>query len=103
MEVFMYGTVAKLKVKPGGLESLTKFLSGRVPEGYLGSYLFKNDKKEDEMWMIAIFEDRESYFANANDPQQDKDYREMRIYLKEDPEWHDGEIVFSKDPELVNC
>ena len=34
-------------------------------------------------------------FANADDPEQDKWYQEMRQHLEADPAWHDGEIIYS--------
>ena len=42
---------------------------------------------------IAVFEDKASYEVNADDPGQDKWYRELRANLEADPEWQDGEYV----------
>jgi len=46
----------------------------------------------DVAWLFAVFEDRKTYVANANDPAQDADYREFRALMESDPEWHDGRI-----------
>jgi hypothetical protein len=35
--------------------------------------------------------------ANAESPEQDKRYREMLQWLEGEPEWHDGEIVYSRE------
>jgi hypothetical protein len=44
--------------------------------------------------MVAVFFDsKENYHANANDPEQDKEYRRMRDLLDADPGWHDGEVI----------
>jgi quinol monooxygenase YgiN len=62
----------------------------QVP-GAIGSYtLMENDS--DNVWMLAIFEDRATYDANADDPAMNDMYVRYRALLEEDPEWHDGEI-----------
>jgi hypothetical protein len=62
----MYGTIARLRAKPGAHEQLmdvgTQDPVRRVP-GYVAS------------------------------PAQDASYRRLREFLTDDPEWHDGEIV----------
>ncbi len=90
----MYGTIAKLIAKPGALEELSKMENGHHPAGYIGSYVFKSDKVSDELWLVAIFENKATYAANANSPEQDKECRSLMRFLKTEPEWHDGEIVF---------
>jgi hypothetical protein len=52
--------------------------------------LFENDS--DAAWLVAIFENRETYDRNADDPSQDADDRQYRALMETDPEWHDGEI-----------
>lgn len=42
-----------------------------------------------------VFEDKESYVANANSPEQDARYRRMAELFAGEPEWHDGEIVYA--------
>jgi hypothetical protein len=60
-------------------------------KGYLNSYvLMENDS--DNVWLLAIFEDRETYDANADDPAQHEQYLRYRALLEEEPEWHDGLI-----------
>jgi quinol monooxygenase YgiN len=90
----MYGTIAKLDAKQGALEELSKMENGRRPVGYIGSYVFKSDKDPNELWLVAIFENKAKYVANANSPEQDKEFRSLMRFLKTEPEWHDGEIVF---------
>ena len=90
----MYGTIAKLNSKPGALEELNKIGADRKPAGFIGSYVFKSDKDPNELWLVAIFKDQETYFVNANSPEQDMEFTSLMRFLKGEPEWHDGEIVF---------
>jgi hypothetical protein len=98
----MYGTVAHLKVKPGAIDSLNR-MENRKPEGYVASYVFRLDQNPDEVILVAIFEDERSYRANADSPEQDREYRDLRSHLSADPEWHDGEIVFADVRECTTC
>ena len=91
----MYGTIAKLKVKKGGLEELRKMETERQPKGYVASYAFQSDNDPSEIWMVAIFENKETYMANADSQEQDQEFRKLQQYLSAEPEWHDGEIVLA--------
>ena len=91
----MYGTVAKMVVKPENHQKMRdlfeKQISQRKVPGYVTSYvLFENDSED--AWLFAVFEDRAMYDANADDPAQDADYQQYRALMESDPEWHDGEI-----------
>ena len=90
----MYGTVARTRVKPENREKLSEVLARQtvaaVP-GYVAAYmLFENDS--DTAWLFAVFQDRETYDRNADDPAQNDRYVQYRALMEEDPEWHDGEI-----------
>ena len=93
----MYGTVAVMKVKPGKMDDLKKwttdFDTNRRPKGYLGEIIYQMDSNPNEVMLAVFFDGKESYHANANDPEQDKGYRKMRELLDADPEWHDGEVI----------
>jgi hypothetical protein len=39
----------------------------------------------------VLFEDRDSYSANAHDPATEAWYGRFRALLEDDPEWTDGE------------
>jgi quinol monooxygenase YgiN len=91
----MYGTVARTKVKPENREALKKVFEDQTPEGrapgFVTAYtLFENDS--DTVWLFAVFADRASYDANADDPRQHEQYVAYRALMEDDPEWHDGEI-----------
>ena len=91
----MYGTVAKMRVKPENRDALRKVMERQQGErtipGFVTSYvLTENDS--DVGWLFVAFEDRASYDANADDPAMHEQYVEYRALMEEDPEWHDGEI-----------
>lgn len=91
----MYGTVAKTRVKPENREKLQEVTARQMATpvaGYISSHvLWENDS--DVGWLFVIFEDRESYDRNADDPAQNERYMEWRALMEDDPEWHDGEII----------
>lgn len=99
----MYGTIAKLKVKPGALSEIKKMESERIPRGYIGSYVFQSDNIEDEMWLVALFDNKANYLENAASSDQDQEYQKMRALLTADPEWHDGEIIFASEVMQQPC
>lgn len=94
----MYGTVARVRIKPGMEEKFIEHLSSyertNVP-GFVATYLYRLDARPDDYYLVVIFDSKEAYVANAASPEQDKRYREFRALLEEDPKWHDGEIVHS--------
>jgi quinol monooxygenase YgiN len=89
----MYGTVARMVVKPENREKMRAVMEGdtRKVAGAIGTYtLMENDS--DNLWLLAIFEDKATYDANADDPAMNETYVQYRALLEEDPEWHDGAI-----------
>ena len=102
----MYGTVARLKVKPGATQDLIDLSErwGRErgsATGQVAQYVFKLDQHPDEFMLVAAFTDRDAYRKNAEDPETDRRYREMRDLLRSDPEWFDGEVIETKVAEGV--
>jgi hypothetical protein len=96
----MYGTIARLKVKQGQAQKLVELFKDwemqRKPkvEGAVGGFLMKPDKGSAADYIaVAIFKDKQSYMANADDPAQDQWYQKMRALLAADPAWEDGEYV----------
>jgi hypothetical protein len=94
----MYGTVAKVRVKPENREALRVVVERQdqveVP-GFVSSYMLWEDGSDDGGWLFVVFEDRDSYHRNANDPAQNERYKEYRALMEDNPEWHDGEIEAS--------
>lgn len=94
----MYGTIAHMRVKPGmgnriG-EELRKYESLNIP-GFVGTYVYRMDSDPNEYYLTVMFDSKESYFANARDPEQDARYRKLLDILVSEPEWHDGEVAYS--------
>ena len=91
----MYGTVARMRLKPG-VDPATIHLDSAPEE--LGEVLYRMDTEPDICYLAVFFESKEAYFANAASPEQAVRYQTFRAFLAEDPEWHDGEIVQSIFP-----
>ncbi len=92
----MFGTVGRAHIKPENREALMKEMDDpaylQVP-GYRRSFLMFPENREDEVIIAAMFEDADSYWKNADDPQQDARYQRLRALLEDDPEWSDGEWI----------
>jgi quinol monooxygenase YgiN len=96
----MYGTIARMKVKPGVMEALKK-MEERKPKGFVRSMVYRMDKKSDELMMVVVFKDKESYMANAKSPEMHEEYLKYRAFLTADPEWFDGEIILDTESEMA--
>ncbi len=94
----MYGTVARMKVKAGmqdrARELMDEQSAAQVP-GQVATYVYRMDSYPNDYYIVAIFDSKDSYWANAQSPGQDARYRQLREILQEDPEWHDGEIIYN--------
>jgi len=92
----MYGTVARFRLKPGmeaAMLGLIQEFDLHPPAGYIGEYIYRMDEDPLNYFMVAVFESREAYFANADSAEQNARYEKFRALLDADPQWHDGEIV----------
>ena len=92
----MYGTVARMRIKPGMADQLMatsrEYEQFQIP-GFVHSYIYRMDADPNEVYMAVVFESKEAYAANAQSPEQDARFRKMMEALDGPPEWHDGEIV----------
>jgi len=92
----VYGTIARMKVTKENLDKLQTLMSEveqREVPGYRSSHILVPDEWKDEVFMVAFFEDKASYVANADDPRMHEDYLRYRALLEADPEWTDGEWI----------
>lgn len=93
----MYGTVARMKVRPGQVERLRQLTAeedmANIP-GLVNTIVYQLDKDSNELIMAVIFKDKESYTKNADSPEQNKRYEEFASLLQGAPEWNDGEIIY---------
>ena len=90
----MYGTIARIKIDPSKLQELIE-VGQRMDTapGQIARYVYRMDADPGEMFLVAVFESKDAYWANAQSPEQHERFVELRALLLEDPEWHDGEIV----------
>ncbi len=94
----MYGTVARLQLKPGmeaRLSEEMKTYENLKIDGYVNTIVYRLDGGANEYYMAVVFRDKASYTKNADDPAQDKRFQTFRAFLASDPEWHDGEVIYS--------
>lgn len=95
----MYGTVGRLRIKPGMGDQFRQLLQEQAPafetgqvSGFVASYAYRMDADPNDYYVAAVFESREAYRANAERPEQDARYHQWQPLLEGEPEWHDGEI-----------
>jgi quinol monooxygenase YgiN len=102
----MYGTVTRMQVKPGQVETLKalqrQWLCERQPEaaGFIADYVLQSKRMPGEWFVLVIFDSEANYRKNAADPEQHRQYEQLRALLERDPEWNDGEI-FAIEPAAV--
>jgi quinol monooxygenase YgiN len=92
----MYGTIARLQLRPGAepqLKQQANEIEGLGVPGFVATYVYRSDADPNVAYMAVVFASKEAYLANANSPEQDRRYQQLRALLASDPEWHDGEIV----------
>lgn len=95
----MYGTVARMKVKPGNEAALQALAEQMATEdmqsvrGYLGEVVYRLDSGDGVYMLAVLFTDKAAYDANAQDPKQHTRYQALRDLLAADPEWNDGEVI----------
>jgi hypothetical protein len=96
----MYGTVARLKFESTSTEEALQTVMASEgaanPAGAVATYIFRLDADPSEFYLVVLFEDKDTYFANADDPQTNVDYEKMAKFFAAEPRWHDGEVVFAK-------
>ncbi len=97
----MYGTIAHFRIKPGTrddfIQAMDSFGDAIIP-GWVADYHFQMNNDPEEFYLVAIFKDRETYEANADDPGQHERYLKFRSFLVDDPQWNDGFIVSATGP-----
>jgi heme-degrading monooxygenase HmoA len=93
----MYGTVARIYLKPGVaapfLTRLRELNAEREP-GFVAEYLYQMDADPDTYYLAVAFESKEAYYANSIRPETHARYVQLMEFAAAEPEWHDGEIVF---------
>jgi len=97
----MFGTIFTMRPKTGRENDVVALFDQwdreRRPKikGALAGHLYRNDQNPGELMAAVVFDSRENYFANANDPEQDRWYRELVALLEAEPRFIDGEVLRS--------
>jgi hypothetical protein len=95
----MFGTIYRMRPKEGLAEKVTDYYRRwereRKPKvrGAVAAYVFKPRSRPSELVGVVVFDSEANYYRNADDPEQDGWYRQLRELLEADPEWSDGEIL----------
>jgi quinol monooxygenase YgiN len=92
----MFGTVARMKFKPGSFEKMQEIMKGfeqREVKGFLFNAVLRSQSDPDQVWLVVGFEDEASYRANADDPATNEMAQKYQELMSAAPEWHDGEFV----------
>jgi quinol monooxygenase YgiN len=94
----MFGTIYRMRPKPGMEAAIEELMrreeKGRaMPAGFIAGYLFRSRSRPGELSGVAVFDSETSYRRNAEDPEQDRWYRQLRDLLEADPEWNDGDVL----------
>jgi quinol monooxygenase YgiN len=94
----MFGTIFSIRPK-AGMEAAVEDLFSREtqerprPAGMIAAYLFRPTSRNGDLMGVAVFDSEASYRKNADDPEQDRWYRQLRELLEADPKWNDGDIL----------
>ena len=95
----MYGTVARMRVKPGMADRLEEMMRAEESRlgnaGFVATHIYRMDSDPNEYYLTVIFDSKDAYTRNADSSEQDASYHRMLEFLDGGPEWHDGEIVYS--------
>ena len=95
----MWGTIARMKVRPGVPEEYLlaqmRALNPDRAAGWVTASFYRSDEDPRELWVVAMFEDKDSYRANAESSAQHSVYLTLRSCLEDDPEWHDVDEIMS--------
>lgn len=91
----MYGTIARLKVRPRNeaeLRQREQEMASQIP-GLPFHHVYRTDADPHVLFLVVAFESEEAYRANAESPEQHARYEAWRALLEADPEWHNGVII----------
>jgi hypothetical protein len=95
----VYGTIFRLQPKAGREADIVSLMEawnrdrGASLPGARATYLLQSERRPGELIGVAIFDDEQTYRANAQAPEQDAWYRRLREALETDPIWEDGTFL----------
>ena len=89
----------RAKALPGKAQSIIEHMNRWEREqkssarGWIRTYLAVGNSDPDELMGAVVWDNTQNYVANANRPEQDAWYRELRANFAGDPEWFDGTLI----------
>lgn len=92
-------TFWRMKTLPGKVGDIQKIMQSdddidRIKKsGWQMTIIGQRKDNPDEIWGMVTWDNSDNYYKNAQSPQQDADYQQMRALLATDPEWFDCDIV----------
>ena len=90
----MYGTIFAMEVKEGHKQALLgEFNNQGDPNGMVAWLIMQPDNDDTHMKGFAVFKDKETYQANANNPEQHTRFVRIMEHLVGEPSWTDGEYI----------
>lgn len=91
----MFGTVARMRVKPGAEPLLMAWSRAFTTPiaGLVHTTVYRARGEDDVYWLAVVFESEQAYRTNAASPEQHRRWQQLRSVLVADPEWHDGDVV----------
>lgn len=94
-EVALYGTIAKMKLKPGAEEKVMQVMGGSDAgaEGHVSTFVFKSDADPNVHFVTTVFDSKAAYKKFADSPEQGKRFHQIKELLAGEPEWNDGEVI----------
>jgi len=90
----MYGTLARMKVSRENMDELRETMTppDRTIEGQRATYVVVPDHWKDEVWLLAVFDDKATYDKNAASPGAARGVQEVPGPPRRRAEWIDGQI-----------
>ena len=94
-EIALYGTIAKMKLKPGTEEKIMQVMGGadHDAEGHISTFVFKSDADANVHFVTTVFESKAAYKKFADSAEQNRRFHQIKELLAGEPEWHDGEVI----------
>ena len=92
-------TFWKMKTLPGKIDEIRQIMSSAEDQqriksqGWEMTVVGTRKDSPDEIWGMVTWDTSERYYKNAESPEQNKDFEQMRKLLAADPEWFDCDVV----------
>ncbi len=98
----MYGTVARIHVKPGMQEAFMGWAKenagqARLIPGHVETLVYQMDANPDVLFVVMLFESHEAYRDYVVSADQAGEFEQMKAFLAVEPEWHDGDALLYLD------